>query len=176
MRSVHPFPSEIVQSIPASSTCFAKLDATHGYFQLPLKDQASALTTFLLPILLPSGQYSYLPAPMGLLAYYNERFCHSDRVVEGRPTKKIVDILFWAPNITELENRVATILKCCSKLNVTNFKSEFKIGDRLPFAGFFFKVPPQGGETIIFLCQTFFPLAIFVTQITEMSFLKMLHT
>ena len=55
VRPVHPFPSvsDIVQSIPASSTCFAKLDATHGYFQIPLSEEASRLTTFLLP----SGRY-----------------------------------------------------------------------------------------------------------------------
>ena len=55
VRPVHPFPSvsDKVQSIPASSTCFAKLDATHGYFQIPLSDEASRLITFLLP----SGQY-----------------------------------------------------------------------------------------------------------------------
>ena len=40
IRPVHPFPSvaDIVQSIPATSTCFAKLDATHGYFQIPLSN------------------------------------------------------------------------------------------------------------------------------------------
>ena len=64
VRRVHPFlsVSDIVQSIPASSTCFAKLDATHGYFQIPLNEEASRLT----PFLLPSGRYRYLRAPMGL--------------------------------------------------------------------------------------------------------------
>ena len=58
VRPVHPFPSvsDIVQSIPSSSTCFAKLDATHGYFQIPLDEEALWLTTFLLP----SGCYRYL--------------------------------------------------------------------------------------------------------------------
>ena len=40
VRPVHPFPSvsDIILSIPASAACFAKLDATHGYFQIPLVD------------------------------------------------------------------------------------------------------------------------------------------
>ena len=61
---VHPFPSvsDILQSIPASAACFAKLDATHGYFQIPLDEEASKLTTFILP----SGRYRYLRAPRGL--------------------------------------------------------------------------------------------------------------
>ena len=64
VRPVHPFPSvaDIIQSIPASAACFAKLDATHGYFQIPLDEEASRLTTFILP----SGRFRYLRAPMGL--------------------------------------------------------------------------------------------------------------
>ena len=103
VRPVHPFPSvsDIVQSIPASSTCFAKLDATHGYFQLPLDEEASRLTTFLLP----SGRSCYLRAPMGLSSLSDEWCRHSDRVVEGFPwCKKIVDdILIWAPTPADLE-------------------------------------------------------------------------
>ena len=62
VRPVHPFPSvtDIIQSIPASAACFAKLDATHGYFQIPLDEEASRLTTFILP----SGRYRYLRARM----------------------------------------------------------------------------------------------------------------
>ena len=61
VRPVHHFPSvsNILQSIPASAACFAKLDATHGYFQIPLDEEASKLTTFILP----SCRYRYLWAP-----------------------------------------------------------------------------------------------------------------
>ena len=93
---VHPLPlvADIIQSILATSTCFAKLDATHGYFQLPLDDEASRLT----PFILPSGRYHYLRAPMRLSSSLNEWCRHSDGVVEGFPwCKKIVDnILIWA--------------------------------------------------------------------------------
>ena len=63
-RPVHPFPSvkEIVQSIPAGTRHFTKMDAVHGYFQLALDDRSSKITTFLLP----SGRFHYLRAPMGL--------------------------------------------------------------------------------------------------------------
>ena len=46
VRPVHPFPSvsDIIQSIPASAACFAKVDATHGYFQIPLNEEASKLS------------------------------------------------------------------------------------------------------------------------------------
>ena len=70
VRPVHPFPSEadIMQSIPASAACFANLDATHGYFQIPLDEEASKLTTFILP----SGRYRYLRALMGLSSSSDE--------------------------------------------------------------------------------------------------------
>ena len=80
-RPVHPFPPvhDIVQSIPAGSKFFAKLDAIHGYFQLVLENESSLLTTFLLP----TGRYRYLRAPMGLSS---DEWCRqSDRAIEGMP-------------------------------------------------------------------------------------------
>ena len=77
---MHPFPSvsDIIQSIPASAACFAKLEATHNYFQLPLDEEASRLTTFILR----SGCYRYLRALMGLSSSSDEWCRHSDHVVE----------------------------------------------------------------------------------------------
>ena len=112
VRHIHPFPSvaEIVQSIPASSTCFAKLDATHGYFQLPLDNEASRLTTFLLP----SGCYRYLCAPMGLSSSSGEWCCHSDRVVEGFPWCKTFRIVrCGSKGLTPTQQHYSTIeLEC----------------------------------------------------------------
>ena len=56
-RPVHPFPSviEILQTIPASAKVFAKFDAVNGYFQVPMDEESSRLTTFILP----SGRYRY---------------------------------------------------------------------------------------------------------------------
>ena len=106
VHPVHPFPSvtDIIQSIPASTACFAKLDATHGYFQIPLDEEASRLTTFILP----SGRFRYLRAPMGLSSSSDEWCRHSDRVVEGLSwCKKIVDdILIWAITPSELESQI----------------------------------------------------------------------
>ena len=45
-RPVHPFPctTETLQAIPSTATCFAKLDAVHGYFQLALEPKSSLIT------------------------------------------------------------------------------------------------------------------------------------
>ena len=132
---MHPFPSvsDIVQSIPGSSTCFAKLDATHEYFQIPLDEEASRLTTFLLP----SGRCRYLRAPMGLSSSSVEWCRHSDCVVEGFPwCKNIVDnILIWAPNPADFEEHLGSVVQRCERLHVTLFRSKFQIATSLNFAG-----------------------------------------
>ena len=95
-RPVHPFPctAEILQAIPSTATCFAKLDAVHGYFQLPLDPKSSLITTFLLP----QGKFRYLRAPMGLNASSDQWCCKSDIIVEGLPwARKLVDYtIIWA--------------------------------------------------------------------------------
>ena len=116
-----------------SAACFAKLDATHGYFQIPLDDEASKLTTFILP----SGCYCYLRAPMGLSSLSKEWCLHSDRVVEGFPWcwKIVNDIPFWASAPTELESRLNEVVKRCADLHVTLSLSKFQFDTTLNFAG-----------------------------------------
>ena len=86
-RPVHPFPSviDILQAIPASARLFAKFDAVNGYFQIPLDEPSSRLTTFLLS----SGRYRYLRIPQGLNASSDEWCRRSDAVVPGDPHKRI---------------------------------------------------------------------------------------
>ena len=71
-RPVHTFPStqEILSGIDPQSKVFAKLDATQGYHQVPLDEDSSKLTTFLLP----SGRFRFLRAPIGLSCSSDE-FC-----------------------------------------------------------------------------------------------------
>ena len=80
-RPVHTFPSiqDIISRLDPSSRVFAKLDATLGYHQVPLEEESSKLTTFLLP----SGRFRFLRAPMGLSCSSDE-FCRRlDKVIEG---------------------------------------------------------------------------------------------
>ena len=112
----------------------------HGYFQIPLEEEASKLTTFILP----SGRYRYLRAPMGLSSSSDEWCRHSDRVVEGFPwCRKIVDdILIWPNSTSELEDRISQVVQHCEKLHVTLSKSKFQVDTCLNFAGCF--VSPSG--------------------------------
>ena len=108
-RPVHPFPSviDILQAIPASANFFAKFDAVNGYFQIPLDEPSSRLTTFLLP----SGRYRYLRIPQGLNASSDE-WCRLSLAVEEGLTwaRKIVgDVLIWANDVPSLRARILEI-------------------------------------------------------------------
>ena len=48
-RPVHPFSSvpDLMRQILPEARVFAKLDAVHGYYQVPLSEEASKLCTFL---------------------------------------------------------------------------------------------------------------------------------
>ena len=109
------------------------MDALHGYFQVALDEEASKLTTFLLP----SGRYRYLRLPMGLSSSSDEWCMHTDRAIEGLPwaCKIVDDILVWAPSFTELLDRIRIIAKRCLSLNIVLSKSKLKIGEEVPFAG-----------------------------------------
>ena len=112
------------------------MDALHGYFQLAMDEPSSKITTFLLP----SGRYPYLRAPMGLSLSSDEWCRHSERAIEGMPfAKKIVDdILVWATELPTLYDRVRSIAKRCSDLNIPLLKKKFAVGTELSFAGLFF--------------------------------------
>ena len=71
-RPVHPFPSatDLMKRIAPNSRFICKLDAIHGYYQVPLDEESSYKTTFLLW----SGRYRYKCAPMGLSSAGDE-FC-----------------------------------------------------------------------------------------------------
>jgi hypothetical protein len=76
-RPVHPFSSvpDLMRQIDPEARFFAKLDAIHGYFQVPLDEESSKLCTFLLP----DGKYRPLVAPMGWTFFPSGRTRHTRR-------------------------------------------------------------------------------------------------
>ena len=134
-RPVHPFPStkDIIQSLDPTARVFAKMDAIQGYFQIPLDEESSKLTTFLVH----SGRYRYTRAPMGLNASGDEWCRRSDEPFSGHPgTSKLVDDgLTQAASLEELETRLRALLQDCRKHGVTLSKAKFDIGPSVKFAG-----------------------------------------
>ena len=56
-------PSEVVTSIPPGMRYFTTLDSQHGYWQVPLDEESSKLTTFITPW----GAYRFRRNVMGLI-------------------------------------------------------------------------------------------------------------
>ena len=104
-----------------------------GYHQIPLEEESSKLTTFLLP----SGCFRYLRAPMGLSCSSNEFRRRSDEVVEGLPgiRKLVDDILIQAPDLNTLNHRIEQLIARCKKHNFTLSRRKLEIGHFVEFAG-----------------------------------------
>jgi Reverse transcriptase (RNA-dependent DNA polymerase). len=136
IRTVHPFPAagDLIKRIDPTSRYFAKIDAIHGYFQIPLNEESSKLTTFLLPL----GRYRYLGAPMGLNTSSDEFCCQTDKAVEGLPwlLKIVDDMLVQAPDLKTLFVRLEEVLMRCRQSGIKISLSKLEVGKKLKFAGF----------------------------------------
>jgi hypothetical protein len=135
-RQAHPFPSprDIVKGIREDSRWFVKFDAMQGYYQLPLDEESSRLTTFLLP----SGTYRFTRGPMGL-CNTSDAFCErTDAILSSVPNMlKIVDDgLLQAKTEEEAKMKLRQTLLACRKGNLTLAKSKLAIGQKIGFAGY----------------------------------------
>ena len=136
LRPVHPFPSsqEIVSGLDPRSRYFCKMDAVQGYHQIPLDEDSSLLTTFILPW----GRFRYRCAGMGLSASSDEWCRRSDRAIEGIPgVRKLVDdFLVEGETLAELRLRIRRVLDNCRRFGITISKRKLEIAKEVKFAGF----------------------------------------
>ena len=125
-----------------SSQWFCKLDAIHGYFQVPLDESSSLLTAFLLP----DGKRVYLVAPMGLNISSDEFNIRSDRAVAeflGTWLLKIVDdMAIQGSTLQEVFLRLRMVLEKCREAGIKLSLSKLKVGRQIKFAGFI--IGPDG--------------------------------
>ncbi len=132
-RPIHPFPSPdiVFQSVEKDSRWFAKLDALHGYYQIPLAPECQKLTAFLLP----QGRFYYKVALMGLNPSGDLWCCKCDEPVVGPPgvLKLVYDILIHSPSLVELRGRIRHVLQRCRAHGIV--LNKFKIGCQVHFAG-----------------------------------------
>jgi len=138
-RPVHPFPSanDLIRKIHPDSKIFCKLDAIHGYFQIPLDEESSKLTTFLLP----SGRYRYTRAPMGLKSSSDEFCQRTDEAFIGLTwhewfMKIVDDMLIQATDIAMLKKRLTEVFDRCRKAGIKLSLSKMQCGESVKFAGF----------------------------------------
>ena len=136
LRPVHPFPSsqEIISGLNPRSRFFCKMDAVQGYHQIPLDEDSSLLTTFILPW----GRFRYRCAGMGLSASSDEWCRRSDKAIEGiSGVRKLVDdFLVEGETLDELRLRVRLVLANCRRFGITISKRKLEIASQVKFAGF----------------------------------------
>ena len=134
-RPVHPFPSaeDVFKMVKKGSKWFAKLDAVHGYFQLPLSKESQLCTAFLLPW----GRYMYTAAPMGL-SPSGDWFCQrTDEILAGIDgvIKLVDDILVMGETKEELYSRIRAVLRRSRDRGLTLSRKKMVIGQQVEFAG-----------------------------------------
>ena len=106
---------------------FSKLDASHGYWQIPLDEESRLLTTFNTPF----GHYCDKRMPFGIKSaqkVFQKRMCQAFRDLEGVETDAD-DILVWRSTIQEHYERLVKTLKRCEEINLTlnRDKCEFRV-------------------------------------------------
>ena len=115
-----------MKRIEPDSRYFCKLVAIHGYYQVPLSEESSFLTTFLLP----EGRFRYLCAPMGL-ASAGDEFCRwTDSALTGLPCllKIVDDMLIQAPTMSVLRSRLHEVLLRCRQAGIKLSLSKMDYG------------------------------------------------
>jgi len=136
-RPIHPFSpaTDLIKRVDPEAKWFCKLDAVHGYFQIPLGEPSSLLTTFLLP----SGRYRYNGAHMGLSSS-SDWFNHeTDKAVFDLLALwllKIVDDMLVQARTLQLLARVRIVLQRCRNAGITISIRKLAFGQSISFAGF----------------------------------------
>lgn len=136
-RPIHPFASasDLMKRVLPSSRWFIKLDAKHGYFQVPLDHASSLLTTFLLP----SGRWRYTVMPMGLISSMDEFNLRTDKPMmdlSGWLLKLVDDMLIQARTKSELLQRLRIVLERCKQTGIKLSLSKLEMGQSVKFAGY----------------------------------------
>ena len=135
-RNTHAFAAatECIQAIPKGTAYFCSCDCLSGYFQIPLSEKASELTTFLLP----NGKFKYLRCPMGLSNSSDEFLRRSDAALvncKSFTIKLVDDLLIHAKDEKELMDRIRKVLEALRQAQITLSKKKFKISSRVKFGG-----------------------------------------
>ena len=105
---------------------FTKLDANHGYWQIPLSEESQLLTTFNSAF----GRYCFIRMPFGIKSaqeVFQKRMSQLLGDLPGVETD-IDDILVWGTNQEEHDSRLTAVLKRCEEINLTLNKDKCLFG------------------------------------------------
>ncbi|XP_046558199.1 uncharacterized protein LOC124267324 [Haliotis rubra] len=110
MRTVE----EIIARMPKAKF-FTKLDASRGFWQIPLSHATSMLTTFNTPY----GRYRYLRMPFGITSASEVFQKHMDSLFSGLPCEGIMDdLLVWGETEEQHDNNVIRVLNKADEIGL----------------------------------------------------------
>ena len=151
-RPIKPFAGseQIKKDLSPNAKCYAVIDMTSGYYQVPLKEQYRDLTTFVLP----KGRFRFCVLPMGLSPssdiFNNWTDVCTSNLLDCH--KQMDDILLEGVGHTLQEARsdlMKKLRKLFSNLDVANAKistKKFQIGTCVDFGGFTIKLNKETME------------------------------
>ena len=135
---VHPFNFvlDLMRQIDPAAQVYAKLDAVHGCFQVPLSEAVSKLCTFLLL----DGRYHPNVAPMGFKGSGDEFSIRTDRamaelIAKGWVAKIMDDMCLQAKTMKVLLDRLQVLFDICFASGITLSLDKLEVGDSVLFAG-----------------------------------------
>ena len=116
-------PRDAVAAIPKGMKFFTKLDSRHGYWQVPLDEHSSTLTTFLTPW----GPYRFKRNVMGLISAGDEHNRRSDDAFAGMENvvKVVEDVLIFDADFNTHVERVKSAIRRCSEHGITIHPKKF---------------------------------------------------
>ncbi|KAF7216671.1 putative LOC107394635-like protein [Nothobranchius furzeri] len=112
---------------------FSKLDATSGFWQVPLHKDSQPLTTFITPF----GRYCFQRLPFGISSAPEHFQLRISQIIAGEKGAlcHADDILVFGKDKAEHDERLQQVLKRCEKAGLTlNEKCEFSV-ERVKFLG-----------------------------------------
>ena len=123
-RPTHPTPTpRVALSSIGKAQWFTKIDARHGYWQVPLSESSKPLTTFITPF----GRYRYCRNPQGLISAGDEFNRRTDAAFSGlRDLIKIVDdALIFDNDLDEHVDHVRAVLQRAREHGITFSRKKF---------------------------------------------------
>ncbi|XP_054279111.1 uncharacterized protein K02A2.6-like [Macrosteles quadrilineatus] len=135
-RQLHPIPGiEYTIAQIKGATVFSKLDANHGFWQIPLEEKSQDLTTFLTPW----GRFKFKVLPFGITSapeYFQKRI-HAALGDQRNVKAYIDDILIWGSTQAEHDKVLVEVLEKLQKEGITLNKEKTVFSQpKIKFLGF----------------------------------------
>ena len=118
LREIHPLPKvDETLALLSGATCFSKIDANSGFWQIPLSTDSRLLTTFLTP----DGRFCFNKLPFGVSCapeLFQKRMAMILEGLEG-VVCQIDDVLVFGATRKEHDNRLLTVMERLESAGVT---------------------------------------------------------